>query len=372
MNEFMAENLARQKSGGRFVEEWPTSVIPIASVAHPGAARALSQVSAAQAALPETAGAVGGSDPPGLDFALAVARGLSDIPRRLDSRYLYDSRGSQIFEDICKQPEYYLTRAEATILAAAAGDIADKTGNVTLVELGSGSSIKTQILLDAFVSAYGSVDYRPIDVSASILEQAENEISARLPAVNVEALNCTYDDAFPHLASLSPAMLLFLGSSAGNLDSGESDHFWENVSTNLQAGDYCLLGIDINEDPRSLHAAYNDAAGHSAAFTRNLFARMNRELGASIDTGGIDHVARYVSRWRRVEIFARFNQGQRIDIVLLGSSFGIGHGELILTEVGRKFRLRQMVPYLCTFGLSAERIYTDPGRRFAVLLLKKI
>ncbi len=349
-------------------------MVPLASVAHPAAARGLSRISAAHLTRPQpepgSAGAV--CPAPGLEFGLAVARGLSDIPRRLDSRYLYDAHGSQIFENICRQPEYYLTRTEAAILTAAAGDIAGRTGEVTLIELGSGSSIKTQILLDAYAAAYGSAGYRPVDVSASILKQAEKEISARFPTAKVEAINGTYDEAFPLIASLSPAMLLFLGSTAGNLDSIEAAHFWGKVSRSLQTGDYCLLGIDINEDPKSLHDAYNDVAGHSAAFTRNLFARMNRELGSSIDTGSIDHLARYVPRWRRVEIFAGFNRSQQIDIAPLDSSFRIGSGEIILTEVSRKFRLSQMVPYLCTFGLNAERIYTDRGRRFAVLLLKKI
>ncbi|MHB8168171.1 MAG: L-histidine N(alpha)-methyltransferase [Thermoleophilia bacterium] len=340
-----------------FVEDWRPDVVPVESVAHPQAASELALMS--------------GDGDTSTGFALAVARGLSDIPRRLDSRFLYDAYGSFIFERICEQPEYYLTRTEATILASAAADIAGRTGELTLVELGSGSSVKTRLLLEAYAGRHGSACYTPVDISKSILEQAEQEIAALYPEVRVEAMHGTYDDAFPLLPSLSPAMLLFLGSTVGNLDAHEASQFWGKITSHLLPGDYCLLGVDINEDAASLNAAYNDAAGFSAAFTRNMFARMNRELGASLDVTAIDHVARYAPKWRRVEIFARFRREQRIEIAPAGSAFRIGKGELILTEVSRKFHLRQLVPYLCTFGLNTEQIYSDRNQRFAVLLLRK-
>ncbi len=362
----------------RFVEEWETAIIPVDSVAHPVAARELALLSAEQMMLRSVPGAVdtemspGGAPDPRLEFGLAVARGLSDMPRRLDSRFLYDANGSDIFERICEQPEYYLTRTEATILASSAADIARRTGELTLVELGSGSSIKTQLLLEAYAGRYGKACYTPVDISKSILRQAEQEIAELYPAVKVDAVHGSYDEAFPLLPSLSPSMLLFLGSTLGNLDSHEAAVFWEKITSHLLPGDFCLVGIDINEDADSLHAAYNDAAGYSTAFTRNLFERMNRELGSSLDTGAIDHVARYVPGWRRVEIFARFRKEQRIEVAPLGNAFRISEGEMILTEVSRKFQLQQLVPYLCTFGLKTERIYSDRKRRFAVLLLKKI
>ena len=306
-----------------------------------------------------------------MEFALMVARGLSDQPRRLDSRYLYDAHGSFIFERICEQPEYYLTRTEAAILAEAAAEIAGHTGHVTLIEFGSGSSIKTRLLLDAYCRLYGSVRYAPVDISKTILDQAEEGIAATHPAVEVQSLNGSFEEAYPLLGSLSPSMLLFLGSTAGNLDSHEAAAFWESVSRNLLPGDLCLLGIDINENAGSLDHAYNDAAGYSEAFTRNIFNRMNRELGSSLDTSLIGHVARYDHKWRRVEIFAHFLQEQEITIKPLGSTFHVGAGELVLTEVSRKFRLDHMVPYLRTFGFETSKIFSDSRRRFAVLLLQR-
>lgn len=305
-----------------------------------------------------------------MEFALAVARGLSDHPQRLDSRFLYDSHGSNIFELICDQPEYYLTRTEAGILSSVAHEIARETGPVTLIELGSGSSVKTRLLLEAYCEKFGTAHYSPVDISKSILEQAEKDLTATLPDVSVQSLHGTYEAAYPLLGSLSPAMMLFLGSTVGNLDAHEATNFWKRISGNLASGDYCLLGIDINHDDEILNAAYNDAAGYSEAFTRNIFERMNRELGSSIDTGVIGHEAYYVPKWRRVEIFARFHETQEIDLEPLGSSFRVEAGSLILTEISRKFHLNRVVPYLGTFGLKTMDIFTDSLDRFAVLLLK--
>ena len=306
-----------------------------------------------------------------LQFARAVVRGLNDTPRNLDCRYLYDAHGSQIFERICEQPEYYLTRAETGILTTATSDIIRNTGEVTLIEFGSGSSIKTQIILKAYAEHFGAVCYTPVDISRTILDQAEINMAANHPDVKVDTFHGSYDEAFKLFGPLSPVMFLFLGSTIGNLDTAESARFWENVSEHLNQGDFCLLGIDINEDADSLHAAYNDAAGFSTAFTRNVFERMNRELGSSLETTVINHIARYDTNWRRVEIFAEFQKKQRIEIAQLEKTFEINAGEMILTEISRKFKISQMVPYLATFGLETIKTYVDADNRFGVLLLKQ-
>ena len=306
-----------------------------------------------------------------MEFARSVARSLDDSPRWLDCRYLYDAAGSHIFERICEQPEYYLTRTEGAILAAVGLDIALRTGSITLVELGSGSSIKTRLLLDAYCELYGSAGYTPVDISNSILEHARDELAASLPDVQVAPLNSTYDDAFPIFKEHSPAMLLFLGSTLGNLNEAESLDFWERVAANLSPGDYCLLGLDINEDTAAIDAAYNDAAGWSEAFTRNLFERMNRELGSDVATDAIQHVAAFNRERSRVEIFARFQRAQSIYIEPFNRVFEFEAGEQILTEISCKFRLEEIVPYLADFGFITEQIYTDSGERFAVLLLER-
>lgn len=307
-----------------------------------------------------------------MDFARSVVRGLSDTPRRLESRHIYDAYGSELFERICEQPEYYLTRVEARLLETAATDIASLTGDVSLIELGSGSSAKTQRILEAYAERFGGARYTPVDVSREILEFAKREIETKHPTVTIEPLHGTYDEAFPLARSLSPAMLLFLGSTVGNLSAAESSHFWTNVSAHLSPGSFCLLGIDITDDSNLLHAAYNDEAGYSKRFTRNIFERMNRELGATIDTTAIEHVAKYNRTWRRVEIFARFKRTQTIDVSPLGRSFTIEAGEHILTEISRKFRAEDVALYLHTFGLETRKIYTDDRKHVALLLLERV
>lgn len=305
-----------------------------------------------------------------LDFAESVVCGLSDSPRWLDCRYLYDARGSLIFERICEQPEYYLTRTEGALLAAVGRDIAGKTGPVRIIELGSGSSIKTRLLLEAYDDMYGETFYTPVDISKAVLDHAGAVLETSFDKIVVEPLHGTYDEAFPRFGDLSPSMLLFLGSTLGNLNEEESEAFWAQVATNLRPGDYCLLGIDINSDTDSINAAYNDAAGFSEAFTRNLFERMNRELGTDLDTETIEHVAGFNASRSRVEIFARFNEAQVIELPSLDASFHIGAGETILTEISCKFDLEEVLPRLDGFGFRAERVYTDTGGRFAVLLLQ--
>ncbi|MDA8165967.1 MAG: L-histidine N(alpha)-methyltransferase [Desulfobacteraceae bacterium] len=307
-----------------------------------------------------------------MEFARSVAAGLRRRPRRLDCRFLYDARGSELYERICGQPEYYPTRTEAAILAAFATDICRATGPVTLLELGSGSSAKTGHLLGAYARAYGPLHYVPVDVSESALRQAGHAIGGRYPEVRVTGINSTYEEAFHFVPTVSPALVLFLGSTVGNLDEEEADGFWQAVSGRMQAGDYFLLGIDLVKDPAVIEAAYDDEAGVTAAFTRNLFARMNRELGAALDPDAIEHVARYRPERERIEIHARFTRPQRIEIAPLGESFAVGCGEEILVEISRKFRLPALPAYFRGHGFQVRETYTDERGWFALLLLRKV
>jgi len=306
-----------------------------------------------------------------LDFAHAVALGLSDRPRWLPSRFLYDERGSELFEQICELPEYYLTRAEAAILRRVAPVLRRKTGPVTLVELGSGSSVKTDLLLAAYAEEGASVRYVPVDVSASILRTAAERIEETFPSVNVSGLHGEFEQALPLLEDYGPVMLLFLGSSIGNFNQAESLAFWRRVAAALPRGGWVLLGVDLAKPAAVLEAAYNDAAGVTAAFTRNLFARMNRELGAGLDLAAIGHEARWNPEWQRIEIGARFHRRQTLHVEPLGRRFTIEPGELVMTEISRKYSLPNLTEYLRCFGLATAHTATDDQRRFAVLLLQK-
>lgn len=305
------------------------------------------------------------------EFAEAVALGLSDTPRWIPSRFLYDARGSQLFEAICDVPEYYLTRTEAAILRREATRLRELTGPVTLVELGSGSSVKTDHLLRAYTQGGKPVQYVPVDVSASILRIAAERIEETFPSVNVEGVHGEYERAFHLLDSYAPAMLLFLGSTIGNFNHAESLAFWRRVAGAMPAGSWVLLGADLVKDPAVLEAAYNDAAGVTATFTQNLFVRMNAELGAGLDLDGIAHEAMWNAEWQRIEIGARFRRAQTLRVAPLGRAFAMPAGSLVLTEISRKFVLDSLRAYLECFGFETVHAATDDRGWFGVLLLRR-
>jgi iron(II)-dependent oxidoreductase len=303
-------------------------------------------------------------------FAQSAVRGLSDHPRWLACRYLYDAAGSDIFERICEQPEYYQTRTEEALLAEHAAEIRALVSAPTIVELGSGSATKTRRLLDAWTAGGRPARYVPVDVSREVLARSCEALAAEHPGLEVRGVAASYERAFPLLREVSPLMLVFLGSTIGNLNPEETADFLDRVSASLAPGDHFLLGIDLVKDVRRLEAAYNDAAGWSAAFTRNLFARMNRELGTALDLDAIEHVAYYNPRLDRIEIFARFAREATIALPDLGRSFRIARGEMILTEISRKFQVDEVSANTARFGFETVRAFTDPARAFAVLLLR--
>jgi L-histidine N-alpha-methyltransferase len=306
-----------------------------------------------------------------LGFARSVAAGLSDEPKWLHCRFLYDAEGSQLFEKITEQPEYYPTRTEAAILVKHAADIRTITGPRTLVELGSGYSVKTEHLLSAYVDEEDPLLYVPVDVSDTALREASKTIAEQFADVQFTGINGTYRSAFPVLRQLSPQMVIFLGSSIGNFNPAETTAFWRNIAGHLPAGDFLLLGIDLVKDVAVLEAAYNDAAGVTAAFTKNYFVRMNRELRSGIDIDQIEHVAIWNPELGRIEISVRFHTDQEIYIEPLDERFKISAGERILVEISRKYRLPEVTEELGTFGFEARRAFTDEKEWFALLLLER-
>jgi iron(II)-dependent oxidoreductase len=284
-----------------------------------------------------------------LAFALSVAAGLDGRPRKLDARYLYDAAGSDLFEQITAQPEYYLTRAEDALLAAGARAIRAHAGASTLVELGSGASTKTRRLLDAWCAA-GPASYVPIDVDLHYLTQACAGLSTAYPTLAIEGLGASYDRALPVLAGLTPKTLAFLGSSLGNLGWREHTEFCATVAAALSPGDHFLVGVDLVKDSAALEAAYDDAAGITAAFTRNMFSRMNRDLGTDIPVDAVRHVAYYDAERERVEIFAEALREWTVRIPALERTFRVARGERILTEVSHKFRPEAVVAMIERLG----------------------
>lgn len=289
-------------------------------------------------------------------FALSVAQGLDSRPRRLDASYLYDASGSALFERITEQPEYYLTRAEDALLQQHGSTIRELAGPAVLVELGSGASLKTQRLLDAWTAAAPST-YVAVDVDAQAIEQACVALRQRYPdpsRLELRGLASTYERALSVLRGSAPMTIAFLGSSLGNLGWREYPAFCRQVAEALLPGDHFLVGLDLVKCPARIEAAYNDEAGVTEAFTRNLFARMNRELFTNIPLAAIRHVAYYDPERERVEIFAEALSEFTIEIPALGRKFRIARGERILTEVSHKFRPDAFIATVESFGLRTS------------------
>ncbi len=305
------------------------------------------------------------------EFARSVVAGLSRQPRELECRYLYDQRGSELYEQITAQPEYYPARTEAKILGDNADKIARLTGPATLVELGSGYSTKTRHLLSAYTSANAAPTYIPIDVSSSALLEAAESVDNEFEHLQYIGVNGLYEDAFPLLQQIGPKVVVFLGGTIGNFYSREEDLFWSNISRSLSPGDHFLLGVDLHKESSILEPAYNDAAGVTRQFTRNLFARMNRELRSGIRLAALEHVAFYNRSRRRMEIYARFTADQEIMVAPLNRSFNVNAGEEVRIEISRKFSLESLVPKLRSFGLQKRETFMDEKGWFALILLRR-
>ena len=302
-------------------------------------------------------------------FADAVRSGLGARPKTLPCRYFYDEAGSRLFEQICDLPEYYPTRTEDAILAEHADAmVAGLPRDPTLVELGSGSSSKTRRLIEAALAAYFKVRYIPIDVSAEILEDSARHLVARYPGLRVSAWAGQYEVALADLAAKlrGPKLILFLGSSLGNYAEPEAVGLLRQVAAAMTRNDRFLLGTDLVKDPADLQAAYDDAQGITAAFNRNILARINRELGADFDPDRFAHRARYVPGLERVEMHLESLDVQVVTIPEADLSVRFARGETIHTESSHKYTPARLAHLARRAGFVEEAAWTDARGAFRV------
>ncbi len=297
-----------------------------------------------------------------------VRQGLTAVPKHLPPKYFYDSRGSQLFDQITRLPEYYLTRTEQSILESAASDIAARSGANALVELGSGSSEKTRLLLDALVRAGSLRTYVPVDVSPSALESALAGLTSQYPDLDLCGIVDDFDGDLGALPVTGRTMVAFLGSTIGNLDAAERGGFLSKIRAGLRAGDTLLLGTDLVKDPDRLLSAYDDSAGITAAFNRNVLAVLNRELGADFDLGNFEHVASWDAAKEQVEMRLRAANRATVHVAALDLSVHCAAGEELRTEISAKFRPEQIQSELSDAGLAMIDWWTDPGHDFALSL----
>lgn len=302
-----------------------------------------------------------------------VVSGLTQFPKSLPPKYFYDDRGSELFEQICDLPEYYLTRTETAILRHCAGEIARLTGACELVELGSGSSTKTRILLDAYRELGEPLRYLPIDVSGGILESSARALLADYPSLQVHGLVSTYELALERLSpSLLPARTIcFLGSTLGNLHPHECDVFFSQIANALQAGEYFLLGIDLHKSKEILEPAYSDSQGVTAAFNLNMLNHLNWRFEGNFDTAQFEHWAFYSEERRQIEMHLRSLCQQTVYLRALDLTVEFSPGETIHTEISRKFDLNVIRDDLQARGLAPLQVWSDPQQWFALLLCQR-
>ncbi len=299
-----------------------------------------------------------------------VIQGLSRNPKTISPKYFYDDRGSLLFEKICELPEYYPTRTEAWILQQYADEIAAITNCCELIELGSGSSTKTQALLDAYQKISDSCRYLPIDVSGGILKDSVLQLQEKYPDFSIHGLLGTYEQALVHLESnyLQSRMLFFLGSSLGNFNPEECDSFLNQVSRTLQSGDYFLLGIDLQKTKDILEPAYNDSQEVTAAFNLNMLSHLNWRFQGDFDINLFRHQAIYNQVDNQIEMYLHCQKSHWVNLAALDLKVFFEAGESILTEISRKFNLVTMKKQLETKGLKTVKNWTDEKGWFGLIL----
>lgn len=308
----------------------------------------------------------------GADLARAlrhdVRLGLGAQLKWLPPKWFYDDRGSALFDAITRLPEYYPTRCETEILEGRAGEIARACGAETLVELGSGTSRKTRLLLDALAAAGSLTRVVPFDVSEATLRTAAEALAASYPGVGVHAVVGDFERHLHLLPAGGRRLVAFLGGTIGNLEPGPRARFLATVAAGLGPRDALLLGTDLVKDPERLVAAYDDAAGVTAEFNRNVLRVLNRELGAGFDPAAFTHVAHWDGARERIEMRLRSRASQSVAVPALDLRVAFAAGEELRTEISVKFRRERLEAELAEAGLELARWWTDARGDFALSL----
>jgi L-histidine N-alpha-methyltransferase len=301
-------------------------------------------------------------------MATDVRAGLTSTPKTLPPKYFYDARGSELFDEITRLPEYYPTRTERSILEAHIDDIARLTSAETLVELGSGTSEKTRLLLTALRGAGTLRRFVPFDVDPTVLEEASAAVAEEFPGLEVEPVVGDFELHLGALPRRPRRLLAFLGSTIGNLEPGGRARFLADVRDSLGDGDAFLLGTDLVKDPARLVAAYDDEQGVTAAFNKNVLAVLDRELGADFKGEAFEHRAVWDADHEWIEMRLESTGSQRVHVADLDLAVAFEPGEQMRTEISAKFRREGVERELAAAGLSLEQWWTDPDGDFALSL----
>ena len=295
-------------------------------------------------------------------------RGLTASPKVLSPQWLYDARGSELFEQITALPEYYPFPAEREALARHADAIARAAAADTLVELGSGSSSKTPVLLDALDRAGTLRRYVPVDVSPSALEDAVPALVEAYPGLDVHGVVADFTRDLRSVPRDGRRLVALLGGTVGNFEPGDRQAFLAALADELDPGEAFLVGTDLVKDEATLVAAYDDAQGVTAAFDLNILSVLNRVLGADFDRSGFDHLAVWVPQSSRIEMRLRARRAMRVRVPELDLEVDFAEGEEMRTEISTKFTRERIREELAAAGFSHDGWFTDPQDRFALSL----
>jgi dimethylhistidine N-methyltransferase len=301
-----------------------------------------------------------------------VIRNLSLSPKKISAVYVYDQLGSQLFEQQCRTPEYYLRRAEAVLLKAYARDIVSLCGVLPIVELGAGTAEKTQILLAEFAKSAVRCDYFPIDVDVDTLTAAAHRLAEEYPQLFVHCLGGKYEECLAALPRDGrPRLFLFLGSSLGNMEWHEMGALLAQIFRHASAGDYLLVGADLDKDPAVIDRAYNDAAGFGARSTLNMLSHLNWRYGGDFALERYAYRSAYNAGARRNEVRIESLAQQTVTLRKLELRLALGGSELIDAEVMWKFDPAELTQLLDNAGFSLMREWIDPVYRYGVFLLRR-
>ena len=304
-----------------------------------------------------------------------VIAGLSANPKTLPPKYFYDQTGSKIFEEICELPEYYPTRTERAILSTYADEIAAAFDDeITLIELGSGNSSKTRLVIEAFIRRFGRLHYMPIDISKSILVETADRLLASYPRLSMTAYVSDYHTALYNLKREDPGakLILFLGSNIGNFEPDEAERFLKKTFATMKREDRLLMGVDLLKEADILIPAYDDARGVTARFNLNLLTRINRELDGDFDLEQFRHKVVFNRASSRVEMHLESRRAQVVTLARIDRRFDFDRGETIHTENSYKFTLPQIEALALKGGFELQNTWLDARKWFSLNLLEPL
>jgi L-histidine N-alpha-methyltransferase len=298
-----------------------------------------------------------------------VLDGLTRPFKELPPKHFYDARGAELFDQICELPEYYPTRAERAILEEGAEELAELTGAVELVELGSGTAAKTRVLLDALDAAGTLRRYIPVDVTESMVRDCAEELTSEYPGLQVHGVIGDFERHLEEVpTAVGPRIVAFLGGTIGNFPPGSRRRFLRKIARLLGPDDHLLMGIDLVKDPRVLEAAYDDAQGVTAEFNLNVLRVLNRELQADFDPDDFEHVALFDHEHEWIEMRLRARREHTTVVRGLDLPVHFDAGEELRTEISAKFTPERLQGDLSAAGLELVRWLTDPDELFALTL----